>query len=980
MATGLAGAPNLAAQPFRDIVPRSARDWRLESRQGDCPVTVSLGRVGEDPIWVFQSDSCATEVGGQVDFGLLFSDFGIPPQPPEQAEYWMWKWFVRNTDTADRVTLDIVDEFGHSMRLATSHALYDYTDDFFNIPDRYDYAWTTLSDAYAYSRIKSAAPLDTLGKIVGLRFGFCLPDNQETWLGTISFSPAREHPVPRFPRAHLEHVAEGRCLVADLDGDGVSEVVTPWMVGGKLWRYDRAASRFVLVQAEGDLGRSRPLHLAVAGDLDGDGDLDLVASDPNDSTLWVLTNRRGGFAGDTLVVHLPEVGAMLSAMTLADDDGDGRLDLFLGYHLMGNNDHLRIWRLEGEGGSGFGPPRGLAESGYPNLRGTYFLTLADLDGDGRLDLVSAAPGCGLRVFPGRGGGAYGPPAVLDLLMGTAFLRAVQVMDLDGDGRLDLFLSFNAKVNATPISGQNRLYLNRGGLRFDERAWAWGLQGDGWTQDASFTEMNGRDGPELVLLDDRRGIVVYDLGETVRSARAGGPVIPARGRVLDLDPRSTSGVSQFALQDLDGDGTVEAILSREDGISIVKLPGTGPVRRISVRGLGPGSDGIGATLVGRDAVPWRLPILSNHRVGPAPILVAASERVGLDESSVPADSADLVAGGMDRLDPRGPISGFSRFRAWLRHRAPHLWEYPWAASHDPIGRAAVGLLVVFATVLLVGRIRRGAAARTEDQSWADLLTRIGLSSHARWRRSVAGMLRIVREFRLEAESAGNREALRREILPRLESAMPTEVVESLRRGIEIAEMLGLEGARSARSALRSLDAARHGDLSDLDRLLTEGRTLENSMSLIQRALADRYSADAERTLNRVVEYCGLGGNGSTRVIFEAGDSSPSRQFPMRADDLFVCLEELISNAVKKDPPPGIIRVRVGMQGGTSAVIEVWDDGAPVVVERAREARPGTRRGLALLERLLLPYRGRLELRDDVSGGVSAEIQVPCYDLY
>ena len=102
--------------------------------------------------------------------------------------------------------------------------------------------------------------------------------------------------------------------------------------------------------------------------------------------------------------------------------------------------------------------------------------------------------------------------------------------------------------------------------------------------------------------------------------------------------------------------------------------------------------------------------------------------------------------------------------------------------------------------------------------------------------------------------------------------------------------------------------------------------------------------------------------------------------MRADDLFVCLEELISNAVKKDPPPGTIRVRVGAEGSTSAVIEVWDDGTPVVVERTREARPGTRRGLALLERLLLPYRGRLELRDEVSGGVSAEIQVPCYDLY
>jgi hypothetical protein len=132
-----------------------------------------------------------------------------------------------------------------------------------------------------------------------------------------------------------------------------------------------------------------------AGDVDGDGLVDLVVSTAYGDPIRFLGTGGGGFdLGEALPGPITPVviGRRTSAIELVDLDGDGRLDVVTSNELFGG---VAIWRGFDDGvfSAAWTLDLGVPVAG---------LDVAELDGDGRLDLVVGhATSAELRVLRGR---------------------------------------------------------------------------------------------------------------------------------------------------------------------------------------------------------------------------------------------------------------------------------------------------------------------------------------------------------------------------------------------------------------------------------------------------------------------------------------------------------------------------------------------------------------------------------------------------
>ena len=180
-------------------------------------------------------------------------------------------------------------------------------------------------------------------------------------------------------------------------------------------------------------------------DLDGDGDLDLVVAnkiEPSDLTTsraWWFENTGGRKApAFRLRGALPLAPTFHVAPAFGDLDGDGRLDAITGSW----RDHLAFHR--GGGMANGTPAFTLVDTAFARIsRGSNTVpALGDLDGDGDLDLVVGEASGTLNWFRNDGSGtapAFGPAAEDWLGIDVGRRATPALADLDGDGDLDLLV-------------------------------------------------------------------------------------------------------------------------------------------------------------------------------------------------------------------------------------------------------------------------------------------------------------------------------------------------------------------------------------------------------------------------------------------------------------------------------------------------------------------------------------------------------------
>ena len=233
---------------------------------------------------------------------------------------------------------------------------------------------------------------------------------------------------------------------ADLDGDGDQDMLVGNKIQpddnltGKLFRFENIGTptepKFILRGIVPEF--TGAYHYAPAfGDLDSDGDLDILMGTWRDELMLVINDGQvtepNWTIADSAIVKLTR--GRNATPTLGDIDDDGDLDLFIGE----SSGDINFYR--NDGGTD-GPEFILVDDKYGGIDAgrRSVPTLVDIDTDGDLDLVVGSEAEGLKLYRNNGT-LREANFVLDETFDVPVhpFSAPIFTDVDGDGDADLFV-------------------------------------------------------------------------------------------------------------------------------------------------------------------------------------------------------------------------------------------------------------------------------------------------------------------------------------------------------------------------------------------------------------------------------------------------------------------------------------------------------------------------------------------------------------
>ena len=283
-----------------------------------------------------------------------------------------------------------------------------------------------------------------------------------------------------------------------------------------------------------------------AGDLDGDGKLDLISA--NGSSRILVYFQSPSSRDDWRQVPLP-VGSQVWFVRAADFTGDGRDDL------IASDLSATAFFIESLPGGAFRPPVAVREA-----QGARWTAIGDWNGDAKLDFATAnISAADITVFLGDGMGGF---TLKQRLVGSRE-HALEALDYDGDGIFDLFLG-GGLDGLTPHRG-----LGDGTFRVETRFDHMGCV-------EYLAEVGHYEGGAYLLHGDLNGDGKGDLSPTcVETTSVSAGISLGDGSYDEtLESQAGADVDSSALHDLNGDGKTDLAVVSKKSTRLLAFLGVG----------------------------------------------------------------------------------------------------------------------------------------------------------------------------------------------------------------------------------------------------------------------------------------------------------------------------------------------------------------------------------------------------------------------
>jgi len=365
-------------------------------------------------------------------------------------------------------------------------------------------------------------------------------------------------------------------VLGDLDNDGDLDLVTTGGLFGCRVYLNDGTGRYIFKNGVIIGQQARGTALA---DVDQDGDLDLLVADAMNAWVTVcLNDGTGEFIGSVTGAQNVPVGTQPVSVAAGDVDGDGDLDFATA---NGTSNSATICFNNGALPMLYNSASTVAMGAGPTA-----VALADLDNDGDLDLLTSNAGTAsaplgvVNVSRNTGAGVFG--AYTSVAVGLQPTELV-LADIDNDGDQDLLtantggasLSIRINNGGGSFSGGTTLALPAGSTLSGLRA------GD---MDA--------DGDLDLMVAQGTGGRVYTFLNT-----SGTFALQARALRLSRDTAHPASSTGIVLGDVDGDGDLDVITSNSSQVVLSLNVGSLPsLPSPVISSLSPGSGPVGATVI------------------------------------------------------------------------------------------------------------------------------------------------------------------------------------------------------------------------------------------------------------------------------------------------------------------------------------------------------------------------------------------------